>query len=92
MKVPKPWVGAAILGLIGSGSVAAPSRSAKVVPQFLNHRTFDHWRDFIHPSAAESAWERSGWQTSLWAGVMAAQERKMPFLFWSMTGHPCGMT
>jgi hypothetical protein len=76
-----------------SGFVAADSLSDEtIVSQTLNQETFNYWRDFIHPSQAESAWERPGWQTSLWAGVTLAQEKKMPLVVWFMTGHPCGMT
>ncbi len=92
MRVPRHWVGIVVLGLAGGVTAAAPPRSVKAVPQVLNDRTFEHWRSYIHPSAGERAWERPGWQTSLWAGLMLAQESRKPFLFWSMTGHPCGMT
>jgi hypothetical protein len=72
--------------------VAASAQGEKPAPQTLNDQTFNHWREFIHPSAAESAWERPGWQTSLWTGLSLAQEKKMPLVVWFMTGHPCGMT
>jgi hypothetical protein len=89
-----PLVGMTLLVLLGMGGGIAPARAQdkQDVPQVLNEKTFDHWRDFIHPSAAESAWERPGWQTSLWAGLTLAQEKKQPLLAWFMTGHPCGMT
>jgi hypothetical protein len=94
MNVRKPLVGTTIFALIVIGGVIVPARAQdkNAIPQTLNDETFSHWRDFIHPSPAESAWERPGWQTSLWAGVTLAQEKKMPLLVWFMTGHPCGMT
>ena len=92
MSIRKPWVGMAVLVLIGGGMAAARSQDAKAVPQTLNDQTFQRWREYIHPSAAETTWESSGWQTSVWAGLTLAQEKKMPLLFWTMTGHPCGMT
>ncbi len=85
-------LGAAILAWIGGGIVAAGAQDGKAVPQTLSDETIDHWRKYIHPSSAESAWERAGWQTSLWAGLTLAQEKKMPLVAWFMTGHPCGMT
>jgi hypothetical protein len=87
-SLPVAWLGFSHLAEIA----AARSQTEKPVPQLLNDATFNYWRDFIHPSAAESAWERPGWQTSLWAGLMLAQEKKMPLVAWFMTGHPCGMT
>jgi hypothetical protein len=92
MKLWQPLVRTTILALIGGGIVAARSQDEKSVPQVLNDETFDHWRDFIRPSVAESTWERPGWQTTLWAGLTLAQEKKMPLVVWFMTGHPCGMT
>jgi hypothetical protein len=80
------------VALVGGVIPAAGTNGVKPVPPVLNDRTFAHWRKYIHPSAAERAWETPGWQTSLWKGLSLAQERKKPFLFWSMTGHPCGMT
>jgi hypothetical protein len=94
MSVRIPLAGPTILALILIGCTTSPARAEdkKAVPQTLTDDTFDHWRDFIHPSAAEAAWERPGWQTSLWAGLTLAQEKKMPLVAWFMTGHPCGMT
>jgi hypothetical protein len=93
MTKRKPMIGLTVLVLLTIGGIApANAEDKKAVPQTLNDATFDHWRDFIHPSASEAAWERSGWQTSLWAGLMLAQEKKQPLLAWFMTGHPCGMT
>jgi hypothetical protein len=88
----KHLVGTASLTLILIGDPTARAQDKTAFPQSLSDETFNHWRDFIHPSPAESAWERPGWQTSLWAGLMLAQEKKMPLLAWFMTGHPCGMT
>jgi hypothetical protein len=94
MNVWKPLAGAAIFALIVVGGVivATCAQDEKAAPQTLTDESFNHWRDFIHPSAAESAWERPGWQTSLWAGLTLAQETKKPLMVWFMTGHPCGMT
>jgi hypothetical protein len=94
MNDRKHLVGTTIVALIGIGGVlvAARAQDKQAVPQTLNDETFNHWRGFIHPSAAESAWERPGWQTSLWAGLARAQEQKRPLVVWFMTGHPCGMT
>jgi hypothetical protein len=92
VKSQKTFVALAIFLLLGSGIVAARPSGKKKVPLILNNQTFNYWRNYIHPSAAESAWQRPGWQTSLWAGLTVAQEKKKPLLAWFMTGHPCGMT
>ena len=92
MNLRKSLIGAAILVAIGVGIGASGAEGEKAVPQILNDETFIHWRDFIHPHGDETAWERPGWQTTLWAGLTLAQEKKKPFLVWTMTGHPCGMT
>jgi hypothetical protein len=94
MNVRKPLATVAVVALIALGGAtgAARAQDGKAVAQTLSDETFDHWRGFIHPSAAEAAWERAGWQTSLWAGLELAQEKKKPLVVWFMTGHPCGMT
>jgi hypothetical protein len=95
MDSPRSWFGIAVLACVVGAIVSAESqikKAEKTVPQVLNDRTLSHWRTYIHPSVAESAWESPGWRTSLWSGLTAAQEKKKPLLFWSMTGHPCGMT
>ncbi len=67
-----------------AGEVPAPST--------LTPETYARWRDFILPSPKEMAFFDIPWQTRLWDGVAEAQKRKRPVLFFSMTGHPCGMT
>lgn len=62
------------------------------LPRILDDETFEAWRDFIHPSAAELASERIDWNPTLWAGLMRAQEVKKPLMIWIMNGHPCGLT
>jgi hypothetical protein len=61
-------------------------------PLLLDDRTFERWRDFIHPSAAELAAEGIDWNVTLWSGRIRAQEEKKPLLIWIMNGHPCGLT
>lgn len=90
----KRRAGVTIFALSVVAGLAATTVRAQdaAVPQTLNDSTFQHWRDFIHPTDAESAWERNGWQTSLWAGLTLAQAKRQPLMVWFMTGHPCGMT
>lgn len=71
---------------------ACKAKQAPSIPQILNDETFQQWRDFIHPNKDELAWERINWYTTLWTGLMAAQQQRKPLMFQSMTGHPCGTT
>ena len=87
----------AMLSLVGAmGPTPIPStvlrRTDEPIPQVLNDDTFERWRDFIHPSAAELASDRIEWNTTLWAGLTRAQEMKKPLMIWIMNGHPCGLT
>lgn len=68
------------------------AKEAPAVPQILNDATFSAWREFIHPSKDELSWEGIRWHTTLWEGLMLAQQEQKPLMFQSMTGHPCGTT
>ena len=46
----------------------------------------------ICPSPGELRWQKIGWESSLWAGVVEAHAQKKPILLWTMNGHPLGLT
>jgi hypothetical protein len=60
--------------------------------QDLTEKNVDDIRDFILPSKAESSWKSIPWRSTLWEGVVDAQEEDKPILFWAMNGHPLACT
>ncbi len=61
-------------------------------PPELNDQTFEHWRDYIRPSAQELCFLEIPWRESFFAAVKEAQETDRPILLWAMNGHPLGCT
>jgi hypothetical protein len=82
------------LGLFGSvaASAALWAGGETPAPHVLNDHTFEKWRAFIHPSAAELASDRIDWNITLWGGLTRAQEQGKPLMIWIMNGHPTGCT
>ena len=46
----------------------------------------------IKPQAAEEAWSKIPWMTSLWEARRKAAAAGKPILLWEMDGHPLGCT
>jgi hypothetical protein len=46
----------------------------------------------IKPQAAEEAWSKIPWMTSLWEARKKAAATGKPILLWEMDGHPLGCT
>ena len=46
----------------------------------------------IKPQAAEEAWSKVPWMTSLWEARQKAAAAGKPILLWEMDGHPLGCT
>ena len=46
----------------------------------------------IKPQAAEEAWSKIPWMTSLWEARQKAAAAGKPILLWEMDGHPLGCT
>ena len=63
--------------------------SSTPVPSEAN---FQHWTEYILPSAEELRHEEIPWITTFGAGLLAAGEQAKPLLFWGMNGHPLGCT
>lgn len=61
-------------------------------PPELNDRTYEHWRDYVRPSAEEQCFLEIPWRESFFAAVNEAQETDRPILLWAMNGHPLGCT
>lgn len=61
-------------------------------PPELNDRTFEHWRDYIRPSAQELSFLEIPWRDSFNAAVKEALKTDRPILLWAMNGHPLGCT
>jgi hypothetical protein len=61
-------------------------------PPELNEQTFEHWREYIRPSAPELCFLEIPWRESFVVAVHEAQETRRPILLWAMNGHPLGCT
>ena len=46
----------------------------------------------VKPQAAEEAWSKIPWMTSLWEARRKAAAVGKPILLWEMDGHPLGCT
>jgi hypothetical protein len=60
--------------------------------QELTESSFERWRDSVKPTAEELSWQAIPWRPTFWEGVVEAQEKERPLLFWTMNGHPLGCT
>ena len=47
---------------------------------------------YIRPKPEEVRWREIPWRTSLWEGILEAQAKERPILFWTMDGHPLACT
>ncbi len=79
MPLRAALVAAVLLAPAGGGPVLTTENAAAV-------------RDRVLPTAAEGAWQRIPWRTSLWAAAVEAQEKDRPILLWAMNGHPLACT
>jgi hypothetical protein len=61
-------------------------------PPEVNDQTFEHWRDYIRPSAQELSFLEIPWRESFGVAVKEARENDRPILLWAMNGHPLGCT
>ena len=59
------------------------------VPSAAN---FDAWRGHILPTADELRWETIPWHQTFGEGLLDANKRGRPLLFYAMNGHPLGCT
>ena len=50
------------------------------------------WREYILPRRDEVFFEQIPWIPAFGAGLLAANDRSKPLLFWGMNGHPLGCT
>jgi hypothetical protein len=62
--------------------------SSPLFAQELTEDTFGNLYSFILPKEKDLAWRKISWHRSLWEGVLEAQARDKPLLFWAMNGHP----
>ncbi len=76
--------------LISTGGIMAQSPTPAQRP--LSDTSFQHWFDFIRPSADEAAWQAIPWRTNLLDALRDAQEADKPILLWAMNGHPLSCT
>ena len=53
---------------------------------------FDTWRGHILPVAEELRWETIPWHQTFGGGLLDANKRQKPLLFYAMNGHPLGCT
>ena len=74
--------------MCGSGIAADP----KPATPKLNSSNISEWREHILPGKSDLGWQAIPWLTTLEEGILDADQRKLPLLFWTMNGHPLGCT
>ena len=78
------------LGLVWPGiSIAAEPRQTADEPF---KQSLGELHALIKPQAAEEAWSKIPWMTSLWEARQKAAAAGKPILLWEMDGHPLGCT
>ena len=70
-------------------SLAAETALAELPLTEENHVA---WRDHILPVKTDLGWQQIPWLTTFQDGILDANERDLPLLFWTMNGHPLGCT
>jgi hypothetical protein len=83
MRRSSPFLLAALLGLVWP-SVAVTAEPLK--------QSLADLHALIKPQAAEEAWSKIPWMTSLWEARKKAAAAGKPILLWEMDGHPLGCT
>ena len=78
-----------LLSLVCLYPAVADTKSGDVA---LTDENYKAWRDHILPADADLGWQQIPWLTTFQDGILEADQRKMPLLFWTMNGHPLGCT
>lgn len=68
-----------------AGQDATPTPDTGLTPE-----TFDSWRAYIEPEAAELRWLQIPWRDTFYQGIRDSQIEGKPVLLWAMNGHPLG--
>jgi hypothetical protein len=58
----------------------------------LTEQNYEAWRDHILPAKTDLGWQEIPWLTTFQDGILDANQRDLPLLFWTMNGHPLGCT
>lgn len=58
----------------------------------LSKQNYAAWREHILPGKKDLGWQQIPWLTTFQDGILDANQRKLPLLFWTMNGHPLGCT
>lgn len=61
-------------------------------PPSLLKENYPEWRNYLLPTADQSAYMGVGFHTTLWEGVTRANLEDKPILLWAMNGHPMACT
>ena len=80
----------AFLVLAGSNCLAAEPTMLDDLQ--LSKQNYSKWRDHILPAKADLGWQQIPWLTTFQDGILDANQRNLPLLFWTMNGHPLGCT
>ena len=80
-----------VLGTNPSAQVDSPSLQAPQAPR-LRLDDLERWKQHVHPSEDELAFEAIEWIPSFAEGVRRSESERRPLLFWAMNGHPLGCT
>ena len=76
--------------IITSRSYAAAD--ATLIELKLTAQNYAVWRDYVLPDQSDLGWQQIPWLTTFQQGILSANERNRPLLFWTMNGHPLGCT
>ncbi len=75
-----------------AATLLGPSGPRFVVGAEPSKQSLADLHALIKPQAAEEAWSKIPWMTSLWEARQKAAAAGKPILLWEMDGHPLGCT
>jgi hypothetical protein len=80
--------------LVGTVSLAFAGGPEKKGPKTVNlaDASYTKLRDQVRPNAAELAWQKIAWRSSVWDGIVEGQTSDKPILIWMLNGHPLACT
>jgi len=85
-------IGASFAVLLISFNRSCLAEDATLAEPELTEQNYAAWRDHVLPAESDLGWQQIPWLTTFKDGILDANQRNAPLLFWTMNGHPLGCT
>lgn len=89
-----PLASCLLLASAMAASIPAQAENAQqnASPPALTEQNLAAWVKHIEPTGEDLLWQEIPWLPTLTAGILEADKKKKPILFWTMNGHPLACT